>query len=122
MRDFLDKLASAIGMAEGWFNPDATVLPRRLNNPGDLKFAGQAGATKDTTGFAKFKTPQAGIVALYRQILAHTARGLTLRQMITAWAPPSENDTENYIRETARRAGIDPDVKLWDYLEIERIP
>lgn len=118
----LEDLASAIATAEGYFAADPNVIPRRLNNPGDLKFAGQLNATKDETGFARFSSPQAGIVGLYRQILASMARGISLRQLITGWAPPNENDTSNYLAETIRRlGGIDPDVPLWDLIELRRL-
>ena len=36
----------------------------RNNNPGNLRFVGQAGATPGEGGFAKFETPQAGLDAL----------------------------------------------------------
>jgi hypothetical protein len=120
--DTLYRLACAISTAEGWFNLDPYVLPRRNNNPGDLKFAGQMNAVKDGE-FARFSCPEAGIVALYRQILARAAQGCTLRELIESWAPPNENDTANYLAETVRRMGdIDPDRKLWEYLTLEVMP
>lgn len=36
----------------------------------------------------------------------------TLRQVITRWAPPSENDTHAYINTVSNRAKIRPDVPL----------
>ena len=33
----------------------------------------------------------------------------TLRQMITRWAPPSENDTESYIQTVAKRSLVSAD-------------
>lgn len=33
----------------------------------------------------------------------------TIRQMINRWAPPSENNTDNYIRAVCAGAGVQPD-------------
>lgn len=37
---------------------------------------------------------------------------VTIRQIISRWAPPSENNTSRYIQEVCKRAQIDPDVML----------
>ena len=120
MRDLLYLLASAIATAEGWYHPDPLVVPRRLHNPGNLR-ASPLERPKDQ-GYVRFQNDQEGIAALYHQIAKHVLRGMTLRQLISAWAPPAENDTENYIRETARRCGIsDVDRPLMEFLAVERI-
>ena len=84
--------------------------------------------------FAKFHltingvdhSDMAGILGLYRDLLAKAAEGMTTRQAIRVWAPKTDgNDTENYIKETARRAGIvDVDVPLilLPIVSIEVIP
>jgi len=118
---FLFRLASSFATAEGWFSPDPNAAPRRNRNPGNL--------TDPKTGkFRVFKTDQEGIAWLYHQLALDIRRGFTLRQLTTKYAPPSENDTESYIRETARRMGIKltgnpPDSEpLWNFLRLERIP
>lgn len=119
--DFLGRLASAIATAEGWFHPDPRVAPRRNNNPGNI-------IDPATGRFRVFSSPAEGIAWLYHQIALDVRRGMTLRQLITKWAPPTENNTELYIRETARRLGLKlsgnpPDTdQLWNYLEVIRIP
>lgn len=49
-------------------------------------------------------------------VLLHTYRVRngcrTLRAMISRYAPPSENNTESYIRTVAASAGISPDQNL----------
>ena len=129
MKDLPYLLASAIATEEGAFNPDPSVIPRRLNNPGDLRFLGQANAIRDpVTNFAKFSSWQAGVTALYRDILAKMAlkengKAFSLRQLISAYAPPSENNTAVYLANVARRVGIkDVDEPLWNLLEIGNIP
>lgn len=44
----------------------------------------------------------------------------TIRKIITRWAPPNENDTENYINVVSTRAKINPDTKL-AYNDITRM-
>lgn len=67
------------------------------NNPGDLRFAGQAGATPGHNGFASFPTLAAGIAAANRQLDLFAKRGInTIDSIAEKWAPPSENDTEGY--------------------------
>jgi len=120
--DLLFKLASAIGTAEGYFV--AGSLPQRHNNPGDLRSAPWLKGAKIENGFWHAKSAGEGIAGLYHQIALDIARGATLRQLISKWAPPGDgNNTENYIAETARRVGIPDDATpLWNYLSVSAIP
>lgn len=120
MTGFIDKLASAIATAEGFFHPDPTVAPRRNNNPGDLMEADPAHPGK--MRLRKFATAREGTAWLYFQIALDIRRGLTLRQFISKFAPPTENNTANYIAETSRRVGIPADEPMLQYLELNRIP
>ena len=88
-------------------------LSIRNNNPGNLKMVGQKGAEEGEQGFAKFKSKEAGLRALRKQVVLDTqTRGKTLREFITKYAPPSENDTEEYINFVSNKAGIPPDGKI----------
>ena len=65
--DFIPAWANVIAQFEGFNSPGSR--PARNNNPGDLKFAGQAGAVgADPGGFAVFPDPITGFQALYRQL------------------------------------------------------
>lgn len=101
--------------------PSATggkKLPRgiRNNNPGNLNFAGQAGATKEggTGGrFAKFGSMKEGVAALVRQIGLYVSRGKnSIRKILEVYAPSSENNTGAYISAVSRALGIGPDDPL----------
>jgi len=92
--------------------PQSSRLAYVNNNPGNLRFAGQTGATRGEGGFAKFSSPQAGIQALQRQIQLDASRGLTLSQFISKYAPPSENDTAKYIRDVVAMTGASPNTKI----------
>ena len=87
---------------------DEDNLAVKNNNPGNLKFANQPGATADARGFAKFDDPQAGMNALVNQINIDRSRGDTLEEFISDYAPPSENATQNYIDYVSERTGIAP--------------
>jgi hypothetical protein len=131
--DILSAICSAIASAEGFYSSDPTVLPRARNNPGDLRYARQIGASrpkgwkprfKGDEPIAVFDTIEHGICALYRQVLLDAAEGMSLRESIFGWAPASDgNKPALYLSETMRRTGItDAEKKLWDYLVLERIP
>lgn len=72
-------------------------------NPGNLRFAGQKGATMGTGGFARFESVDEGLVALARQLdlymTGKSAMGKrdTIASIISAYAPPNENNTRLYI-------------------------
>lgn len=84
-------------------------LSIRNNNPGNLRFANQPGATQGEGGFARFETPEAGLAAMQKQIELDTqTRGLTLDRFLNKYAPPSENKTQNYINFVAQKTGLDP--------------
>lgn len=82
------------------------------NNPGNLKFAGQDGAVKGEGGFAKFTSPQAGLNALVNQIKLEVKRGHTLASFVNKFAPPSENDTKQYIQQATMALGFNANTPL----------
>lgn len=84
------------------------VRGMRNKNPGNLKYAGQAGAIgKDAEGFAIFRTQEDGYAAMRRQIELDFRRGKkSISSIISSWAPNSENNTSAYITAVARRLGV----------------
>ena len=46
----------------------------------------------------------------------------TIREMISRWAPPSENFTEGYIRFVSERTGIDADAEVNSRSERDMVP
>lgn len=77
--------------------PKTSRLSFVNNNPGNLRFAGQEGATEGEGGFAKFATADEGVKALENQIKLDASRGHTLESFVYKYAPPSENDTKKYL-------------------------
>nr|WP_170986682.1 hypothetical protein [Escherichia coli] len=112
-----------------WFtgeeDPDQhaqSVLPRgiRNNNPGNLDFKGQEGAQLERAGgrFAKFGSAFDGLKAMARQLMRYfegktTGKPLqTLSEIISTWAPDSENNTGAYISQLSKLLGVAPDTAL----------
>lgn len=85
--------------------PSTSRLAYVNNNPGNLRFVGQQGATQGEGGFAKFSTPQDGYQALKNQISLDASRGLTLGQFINKYAPPIENNTSQYLQQVIKSTG-----------------
>lgn len=108
----------------GWFSADdepeqhaqAAKRGERNNNPGNLNFAGQAGATPESPGgrFARFETAYDGLRALSRQLMLYAGRGInSVEKIISTWAPASDNNnTAAYIQAVSQRLGVDPRVAL----------
>jgi hypothetical protein len=112
-------IAAAITVQEG--NGPGTLATRN-NNPGNLIFVGQPGATQGAGGFAAFSTPAAGQQALVNQITLDAVRGTdatgqpttTISQLISSWAPASDprNNTPAYIASVGIQTGYDVDAPL----------
>ncbi len=84
-------------------------LSVRNNNPGNLRYVGQEGATPGEGGFARFESREAGMEAMRRQIELDTQkRGMNLNQFINKYAPPSENKTQGYVDFVVQKTGLDP--------------
>ncbi|MBD8898374.1 hypothetical protein [Rhodanobacter sp. DHG33] len=85
----------------------------RNNNPGNLR-TGAGGA------IGAYATPQAGLNALANQLMLYysgqsrAARHplTTLRDIISTYAPSSENNTAAYITDLAKKLSVSPDQQL----------
>ena len=87
----------------------------RNNNPGNLNFAGQAGAMLEGSGgrFAKFQSAYDGLRAMARQLMLYAKRGInSVEGIISTWAPSSENNTGAYVNSISSRLGVDPKAAL----------
>lgn len=85
----------------------------RNNNPGNIEAGaftqGIPGYQGSDGRFAKFETPEQGILAADRLLQSYANRGLnTVAGIVNRWAPPSENDTGAYAAQVAREIGVDP--------------
>ena len=92
--------------------PQSSTLAYVNNNPGNLRYVGQTGAVPGRGGFAKFESPEAGYQALKNQIQIRVNQGKNLASFISQYAPPSENDTNEYINVVSRQLGVSPTTPL----------
>jgi hypothetical protein len=104
-------IASTIQKVEGYY-PGSVAY--RNNNPGNLVYVGQAGATgADANGFAIFPDYATGLQALNNQIQLYAARGLSIQGMMQIYAPASDgNDPNSYAAQVAGALGVDPSTSL----------
>lgn len=90
-------------------------IPTRLNNPGDLRYIGQAGGTPDPSGFASFPDPQTGFAALMNDVQSkiNANPDHTIADFANTYAPNSDgNDSAQYAANLANKLGVPPDTKL----------
>lgn len=95
-----------------------TVLGIRNNNPGNIRKNPANKWLGETQGvdpvFCVFDTMAHGIRALCEILINYQKlyNLRTIRDIISKWAPPTENDTHAYITNCADRTGFDPDAEL----------
>lgn len=96
----------------------------RNNNPGNIEkgdaWQGLADDQSQDERFAVFTDPVWGIRALAKTLLTYRNNyGIrTPRQIISRWAPSTENDTGSYVAHVAAAAGIGADEPVTD----DRLP
>ncbi|EHK0704744.1 lytic transglycosylase [Escherichia coli] len=80
---------------------------------------GNVGNLKDVNGnWRRFPSQQAGVAASAGQLLRYSTgkyqggRKRTLREIISTYAPPKENNTALYIDQASKWTGFDPDQEL----------
>jgi hypothetical protein len=85
------------------------------NNPANLR--GESvpwyGKTGYKNGFSVFSKMDYGVTALHTDLSAKLSKGVnTIDKIITMFAPPSENNTQNYIKFVVQKTGLSKDAIL----------
>lgn len=95
------------------------MIPRgvRQNNFGNIRHGDPwRGLTPDQPDpdFARFESPEYGIRAMAKILVNYKKKyGVdTIREAISRWAPPVENDTDAYVDHVCDRVGFGPDDKI----------
>ena len=76
---------------------------------------------QDKAGFCVFKHEAYGyraawvILKHYWYVFGKKSMKYSLRNIISRWAPPHENNTEAYIQYVAQQTGVDADTHLYLY-------
>lgn len=103
----LDKTGIELPRGDGYKSAPRGI---RNNNPGNLNFAGQSGATKEGGEggrFAVFESMEQGVAALYRQLQIYFKKGVnTLSSIVKTYAPASDgNNVDAYISALSKATG-----------------
>lgn len=113
----MTKLAQLIAKEEGYGIPGS--LPTRNNNPGDLRHSPHSfhlGSAPNAIG--KIDSAADGWSDLERQLQIDGERGWTLRELIYSYAPPIENNSEQYLNYVCQGLGCQPDTLVTEALKI----
>lgn len=97
-----------------------TELLNQSKRPGRQESKGEnlknnVGSLRDgKDGFQQFKTAEEGVAAMDANIKSYKSKYKvdTLRDFISTWSPPSENDTERLISDAEKMTGIKRDQKI----------
>ena len=109
----VNTIAQTIQTQEGYY-PGSLAYTN--NNPGNLIYAGQSGASQGVRGFAKFPDYSTGYQALLNQIQLYASRGMTIQDMMNVYAPAGQgsNDPVTYAATIAAAVGATPNTPLTD--------
>lgn len=125
----LISLAKAMAEHEGWTpddlntpNQNEETLAVRNNNPGNLTYSPFAIGKKGR--FAYFYNEEVGFMALlwdlFQKCSGRSSTRLhgnsTLEELIKVYAPPIENNTENYLKYIEMRTGFKRQMRLVELL------
>jgi hypothetical protein len=111
-------LIEAMARMEGFGKPD--TRPTRNNNPGDLEygpFAQAHGATGTDGRFAIFPDAETGFAAM-KALLQQKYGGMTLEAALNIYAPPIENQTNQYLSDVCEMTGCEPTDTVDDLLDV----
>lgn len=87
----------------------------RNNNPLNIRYdrnnAWQGQTGQDSEGFCKFNNLVNGTRAAFALLRSYKSRYhcVTIRDIITRWAPPSENHTDTYIEFVCKHLMMSPE-------------
>ncbi|WP_010605415.1 hypothetical protein [Pseudoalteromonas maricaloris] len=108
-------LALGLILLGGYFMKTGSPKGIRNNNPLNIeKGEDWIGMVGDDGRFVIFETVEHGLRAAGRILRTYAFRHgrTTINGIISRWAPPSENKTQNYINFVSKRAGIPSDRPL----------
>jgi hypothetical protein len=118
VKPVIEAMARAIQEFEGWYEGSRSW---RNNNPGNLKYAGQPGATgQDEQGHAIFDSFQSGWNALIRQLEAaffgKSAVYSPADSLYSFFHKYAEGNSEEYARFVADYLHVTPETTLAELL------
>lgn len=94
----------------------------RNNNPGNIRnsaFARRVGAIGAAGGFAVFPDEQTGMAAISELLQTNAYRNLTLAGAVSKYAPPSENNTDGYMKKIQKMTGMSINTRVADMTDAQ---
>lgn len=108
------KLAQLIARREGYGIPG--TRPTRDKNPGDLEHGNRIHSWDGKIGIEH--SDDDGWADLEHQLQLYASRKMTIRQMVSIYAPPNENDTQEYLEFITEALAVTPDTLVSVALEV----
>jgi hypothetical protein len=113
----MSRLARLIAQEEGFGITGA--IPTTHHNPGDLRHSPHSFHTAGSPdAIGQIDADPDGWADLERQLDLFAKRGLTLRDAIYEFAPPTENDSERYLNFVCQGLGVNAECTVAQALEI----
>lgn len=108
------KLLLGVAVLTGllFYSSKSGALGIRNNNPLNIRIGNDwvGEGVADNNQFEGFISPEYGIRAGVKILQSYQRRGMdTLAEIISTWAPPNENNTQQYIVSVSGRAGLTPE-------------
>lgn len=88
----------------------------------NIRFTGDVwvGLIRQENGFCMFKSDYYGYRAAVKILLGYIGRGVdTPEKIINKWAPPSENNTEVYLKYVCEKGGLLPWMQIESIADLE---
>lgn len=113
----MSKLAELISKMEGFGIPGS--IPTRRNNPGDLRHSPHSSHEGEgSNDIGVIDTLEDGWADLEHQLQLFANRQMTLRAAIYAFAPPNENNTEDYLDFVCQELGVTAETPIAEAIKI----
>ena len=104
------KLALLISKMEGFGKPG--TVPTTHHNPGDLRHSPHSEHPEDPNAIGVIDTDEHGWEDLERQLQLYAYRNMTVKDAIYQFAPPTENNTQNYLNFICEGLNCSPDTPI----------
>lgn len=113
----MSKLARVMAQEEGFYVSGS--VPNRDHNPLDLRHSPHSShAGEGANDIGIIDNDADGWADADRQLQRYADENMTLRVMVYTLAPPSENNSEQYLEFVCQHMGMSPDTSVTDALRI----
>jgi hypothetical protein len=113
----MSKLARVMAQEEGFYVTGS--VPNRNHNPLDLRHSPNSShAGEGANDIGIIDNDADGWADAERQLQLYASRGMTLQQMIETLAPPTENNTQQYLNFVCNQMAMLPETPVAEALKV----